>query len=82
MDRDARIGGNQLAQAAEEIEAGMDRMQNEGGGVVEQSDPAGTPMLRNNLAQYAYMGQIPDGFYQQEEKLDRLLDGQSRQRIH
>jgi hypothetical protein len=35
--------------AEEDKEEGMDRMMDEGGGVVEQNDPAGAPILRNDL---------------------------------
>lgn len=35
--------------ADEDIEEGMSRMEDEGGGVVEQIDPAGAPILRNEL---------------------------------
>lgn len=38
-----------LDMAEEDMEEGMDRMQDEGGGVVEQHLPAGAPVLRNDL---------------------------------
>jgi hypothetical protein len=35
--------------AEEDIQEGMSRMIDEGGGVVEQTDPQGAPILRNSL---------------------------------
>jgi hypothetical protein len=43
----AAEGTNERAE--EDKEEGMDRMVDEGGGVVEQNVPAGAPILRNDL---------------------------------
>lgn len=44
-----QLNNSLLDGAEEDHEEGMDRMMNEGGGVVEQNFPAGAPILRNDL---------------------------------
>lgn len=51
---DGPTNENELRDMAEEdLEEGMDRMQDEGGGVVEQNFPAGAPVLRNDLTPHS-----------------------------
>ncbi|GIM44677.1 hypothetical protein DNHGIG_02260 [Collibacillus ludicampi] len=50
INRKVNESSNVLNDLAEEDkEEGMDRMVDEGGGVVEQNVPAGAPILRNDL---------------------------------
>jgi hypothetical protein len=42
-------GSGQAASCHEDVEEHIHRMADEGGGVVDQNDPAGAPILRNDL---------------------------------
>lgn len=42
-------GSTDAQSAHEDIAEGIDRMADEGGGVVDQNFPAGAPILRNDL---------------------------------
>ncbi len=49
-DGPQEVPSGQVARSAhEDIEEGVHRMADEGGGVVDQNFPAGAPILRNDL---------------------------------